>query len=293
MVYTQQTRYPRDIWRIPGRGASARNRQPEKLIVSSGNDYHPAYSPDGRRIAFSSTRSGVGNIWVCDGDGSNPVQLTNHESPAGTAHWSPDGRRIVFDSYEAGDYNLYVIDAEGGIPRRLTHEPSDEVTGTWSQDGQWIYSHSDRSGEGQIWKIPAEGGEAVQVTQGGAGPFPQVSPDGRYLYYSKSDPASRGLWRVPVGGGEEAEVFSGPIDGRDWVLSRSGIYYRSGTVHGRRGEHAILYLDIESGQATELFRAEGAIGFGAGLAVSPDEDWILFGEWPAAHSELMSVENFR
>ncbi|MEE8147953.1 MAG: protein kinase, partial [Longimicrobiales bacterium] len=139
MVYQQMTVQPLDIWRVPGPGASQRDQAPEKLIASSQADENPAYSPDGRRIAFSSNRSGVENIWICESDGSNPVQLTDFEPHAGSPHWSPDGRRIVFDSLEKGDWNLYVIDAEGGVPRQLTHEPSDENMPEWSRDGRWIY----------------------------------------------------------------------------------------------------------------------------------------------------------
>ena len=288
MVYGQQKMYPADIWRRPGRRAAAPEGEPEKLIASSGLDYHPDYSPDGQRIAFSSNRSGVGNIWVCESDGSNPVQLTDYEKHTGSADWSPDGRRIVFDSVEAGDWNLYVIDAEGGIPRRLTPEPSNENRGTWSHDGHWIYFSSDRSDESQIWKIPAEGGAPVQVTQGG-GFYAEESWDGSSLYYWKPPPRP-GIWRVPVGGGEETEVVAGPIG--YWAVSNDGIYYSTGTVQGRWRDLTVLYLEIESGQVTEVFRGEGPIGRELG-AVSPDETWILYGEGPLPTSELMLVENFR
>jgi Tol biopolymer transport system component len=292
MVYDQQTAYPGDFWRVPGRGASAPGGEPERLIASSGSDYHPAYSPDGRRIAFSSSRSGVGNIWVCESDGSSPVQLTDYASHTGTARWSPDGHRIVFDSVEAGDGNIYTIDAEGGIARRLTPEPSEEIHGgPWSHDGQWIYFRSNRTGEGQIWKIPAEGGTPVQVTRGG-GFYAAQWCDSSYLYYAKSD-SPTGIWRVPVGGGEETEVFSGPIGAKSWALSSSGIYYYTATEQARRREYTILYRDSQSGRVTELFRREGPISFGTVLAVSPDERWILYGERPLPTSELMLVENFR
>jgi Tol biopolymer transport system component len=101
MVYQQQTVHPENIWRIPGRGATGPDREPKKLIASSGGDWNPDYSPDGRRIAFDSSGSGVDNIWVCNSDGSDPLQLTSLERVAGTPRWSPDGRRIVFDSVEA------------------------------------------------------------------------------------------------------------------------------------------------------------------------------------------------
>jgi Tol biopolymer transport system component len=291
MVYRQFTQYPQDIWRVPGRKAPTPDREPEKLIVSSGADRHPAYSPNGRRIAFNSNRSGVLNVWVCDSDGSDPLQLTAHKRHSDTPRWSPDGRRILFNSNEAGDWDLYVVDARGGIPRRLTQEPSEDGSGTWSHDGRWIYFPSDRGGEVQIWKIPAEGGAAVQVTAGG-GRYAQESWDGRHLYYVISDRSS--IWRVPVGGGEEAEVVRGPVGAFDWVPFQSGIYYGSTreVIPFRRSVYTISFLDFESGRVTELFRKEGPF-LHYTLAVSPDEEWILYAEIPSPTSELMLAENFR
>jgi Tol biopolymer transport system component len=291
MVFTQTAPQPSDIWRVPGRTATASDEAPKKLTGSSRADFNPAYSPDGQRIAFSSRRSGFLSIWVSDSDGSHPVQLTSFKGHTGTPRWSPDSRRIVFDSVEEGDWNLYIIDADGGVPWRLTQESSTDAVGTWSHDGRWIYFASDRSGSWQTWKIPAEGGEAVQVTQGG-GHYAQESWDGRDLYFVRSI-AGSGIWRVPVEGGDEAEVVSGPVDPfGDWALSRNGLYYAAERTQARREEYTIQYLDFESGRTTELFRKDGPFGHGW-ITVSPGEEWILFSEWPLSQSELMLMENFR
>jgi Tol biopolymer transport system component/predicted Ser/Thr protein kinase len=291
LVYGQEIPAPWSLWRTPGRKALPPDRAPEKLIASSQPDYNPDYSPDGRRIAFASERSGVANIWVCESDGTNPVQLTRFESYAGTPRWSPDGRKIVFDSPEKGNTDVWLIDAEGGIPRPLTHETSEDFRGSWSRDGQWIYFVSDRTGTLQTWKMPAEGGPATQVTRGG-GNYARESGDGRHLYYTKGP--HTGIWRVPVDGGEEIEVLPGPIPYFwDWALVRDGIYFAmEGGVSGRRHEYRLQFLDFGSGGVTELYRKEGAFSFGS-LAVSPDERWILHGESPLGESELMLVENFR
>jgi Tol biopolymer transport system component len=289
MVYEQRTRFPGDIWRVPGLH-SLPGQVPEPLIVSSRADLVPAYSPDGRKIAFSSWRSGVCNIWVCDSGGWNPVQLTDFAKEAGTPRWSPDGRRIVFDSMVAGDWNLYVVDAEGGVPRRLTPEPSDDYMGRWSRDGRWIYFSSDRGGSREVWKIPAEGGPAVQVTRNG-GFDAAESWDGRYVYYQKTHYS--GVWRMAVEGGEETEIVSGPLSMKAWALARSGVYYAVAPwAGGRRRAYAIRHLDLESGQVSELYRrVDASVHFA--LAVSPDERWVLHLEQPARQSELMLVENFR
>jgi Tol biopolymer transport system component/predicted Ser/Thr protein kinase len=291
MVYQQMTPSPSDIWRVPGRRSPRLGQAPEKLIASSMEDANPAWSPDGRRIAFESYRSGAPNIWICGADGSNPVQLTSFGSYTGTPRWSPDGRRLVFDSVEAGDWNVYVIDADGGVPRRLTPEPSDDYRGAWSRDGKWIYFTSNRGGSTQIWKLPSDGGQAVQVTRGG-GSYAEVSRDGHYLYYASSDSRPR-IRRVPVDGGEEMEVLPGPLPFPfDWALAPNGIYYERTRPRGQGGEFSIQFLDFASGRTTEVFRKEGP-SFHQWLAVSPDEQWLLYAEQPLGQSELMLMENFR
>jgi serine/threonine protein kinase/WD40 repeat protein len=298
MVYTESTVRPSDIWISPGRRVAPRDRIPEKLIASSAFDQSPAVSPDGKKIAFTSYRSGTANIWVASSDGTNPVQLTRCKSHCGTPNWSPDGRWIVFDSLESGNWDLYVVDAEGGLSRQLTFEPSDDGTPSWSRDGGWIYLHSDRGGDHQIWKTTATGGETVQVTRGG-GFYARESWDGRHLYYANShkDP---GIWRMPVEGGEEIEVVAGPLPSfSDWALSRSGIYYVTCLHHQDVGDWrglsltgTIHFFDFESGQATNLIQREGVRGL-RWVAPSPDEEWILYVELHPEEADLVLVENFR
>jgi Tol biopolymer transport system component len=289
LVHEQWVVPASSIWRAPGRAATLPRRVPATLIASSAADGNPSYSPDGRRIAFSSDRGGVSNIWVCDSDGRNPVQLTSFDRHSGTPRWSSDGRRLAFDSLEAGDWNVYVVDADGGKARRMTPEATADNRGTWSRDGRWVYFDSDRSGRREIWKIPSAGGEAVQVTRNG-GVYALESWDGKHLYYSKAEMGA-GIWRVPASGGDETELLPGPVLWGDWALSRSGITFRNPEVGGGR-RHSIRYFDFATGRVTDLSKDEGRFGR-YWLAVSPDEEWILYSQFPPGTSELTLVENFR
>jgi Tol biopolymer transport system component len=279
---------PARIWRVPGPRAKPHSRAPEVLIESSGSDLDAAWSPDGRRIAFESTRSGQYSIWVCERDGGRPMQLTNFAKATGTPRWSPDGHTIAFDSPEAGDLNVYVIDADGRVARRLTPETSSDYRGVWSRDGRWIYFVSDRSGRSQIWRIPSAGGPAARVTDGGAA-YSEVSWDDRHLYFARSE-FGTGIWRVPVGGGTETEVVHGPIPhALDWALSARSLVY---VAAGGGEDYVIRSLDLRTGRETELFRKTGLLSHGR-LAVSADDEWLLFSEWAPGQSQLRLVESFR
>ena len=183
LVYAVYTGESTDIWRAEVSGRK-RPGTVEKLIASTRGELNPQYSPDGSRVTFSSDRSGKFEIWVCNGDGSNPVQLTSLDASSGTPRWFPDGRRIVFDSQKEGQAEIYVIDTDTRVPRRLTSDPSDEAVPSVSHDGKWIYFSSTRTGRWEIWRQPAEGGEALQMTHEG-GLIPLESHDGKVVYYQK------------------------------------------------------------------------------------------------------------
>ena len=113
--------YDADTWEIGVSGSPPRGHSPTKVISSSRLDLGPQLSPDGSKIAFESDRSGSGEIWICDRDGTNALQLTRFGAVTGTPRWSPDGRRLAFDSdTKETCCDVYVLEVAGGPPRRLT-----------------------------------------------------------------------------------------------------------------------------------------------------------------------------
>jgi Tol biopolymer transport system component len=283
LAYTQGD-YNESIWRYEVSRATGRSAPPTKLIASTGVNAVPQFSPDGKKIAFESTRSGSREIWVCDSDGANPRQLTFFGGPtAGTPRWSPDGRQIIFVATPESHNAVYVVSVEGGQPRRLTTDAPNEDSASWSRNGKWIYFDSDRTGASQVWKVPPDGGHAVQVTKmGGFAPF--ESPDGKTLYYTK-DPFLHGLWRVPVEGGEETPVFEHPdVYFESWGLTGEGIYFYNGNTK------AIEFFSFATQKITQIAKPEKP---GGTLAVSPDGRWILCDHVDQDTSHIMLVENFR
>ncbi|QQS48033.1 MAG: serine/threonine-protein kinase [Acidobacteriota bacterium] len=280
-------RVDRNIWRIPGPYSDATDSSPVKLIASTRDDVSPQFSPDGKRIVFVSDRTGSREIWVCDNDGQDAVQLTNFGGGhTGTPRWSPDGNMIAFDSRPDGQSDIFLISPEGGRPQRLTTENTDDVLPSWSSDGQWVYFASNRGGNWQIWKKPVRGGQAVQVTTNG-GYQAIESPDGRYLYYAKREP---GIWRMEVKGGEESLVLSQARYGQ-WALLDKGICF-IGSSDSQR--HSIEFFNPATGKLTQLAslrRTTNTTG-GPNLAVSADGQWTLYWQADQIDNDIMLVENF-
>jgi Tol biopolymer transport system component/tRNA A-37 threonylcarbamoyl transferase component Bud32 len=274
-----------NIYKLP---LSSAGGPRQKFLSSTRYEGSPAYSPDGRRIAFDSNRSGVHQIWVADADGSNAVALTNFTSGvAGSPKWSPIAPTIVFDARPRGLADIYSINAEGGTPKRLTDNPAEDHIPTYSADGRWIYFSSMRSGKRQIYRMPANGGEATQITRNGAY-LSMASPDGKWIYYGQ---AGR-LWRVPPEGGEETPVLEVPslYNPNMFCVTGLGVYYAGAFDPASRTIPLRLYR-FTDGKTVELGRFDKP--FGGQPSVSPDGKWLAYSQMDSSVYDLMLVENFR
>jgi serine/threonine protein kinase/WD40 repeat protein len=276
-----------NIYRIATNAPGALSSSPPVVaIASTRQDIHCKFSPDGRRVAFTSTRSGEWEIWVSDPDGSHAVQLTfMHAQATGGPHWSPDGQRLVFASDLEGQFEVYEIAAAGGQPRRITSHQAFDHAANYSADGKWIYFCSTRNGPYQIWKVPASGGDAVQVTAN-EGFVSFESPDGAYLYYTESSQTSSPLWRVPTSGGQPVKVLDGIVMW-DFSVLEKGIYYI-----GRAGaETQLQFYDFATRTSKTVARNLGEAA--GGVTATSDGRTILFSRMDSTIDDLMLVENFR
>jgi serine/threonine protein kinase/Tol biopolymer transport system component len=170
---------------------------------SPQDDTQPAFSPDGRQIAFRSEREG-GGIFLMGATGESARRLTDFGyEPA----WSPDGREVVVSTAGVSDPRVRTTDGElwrvevaTGNRRRVPVE-GDAVQPAWSPHGARIaYWGVPKVGSQRvIWTVPAGGGRAVRVTGGAQLNWsPTWSPDGRFLYFSSDRGGSMNLWRVPI-----------------------------------------------------------------------------------------------
>jgi len=283
-----QSRVDANIWRTAGPRWRGRRPVPTKLIASSRMDFEGSFSPDGKRIAFASDRSGSVEIWTCNSDGANQAQLTSLKAAdAGTPRWSPDGQTIAFDARLEGHGDVFVISADGGSPRRLTSDPVENNIPAWSRDGKWIYFSSNRTGNWQIWKVPPTGGSAVQVTKNG-GFSAQESPDATFLYVWAMGGT---IWRMRPSGENATRVLQGEPVFAWWRIARDGIYF----VDGSTAPAWVRFLNFATERVSTIatldlgFDVPGPFGFD----VSPDGQWILFKRVDQVESDIMLVENFR
>jgi Tol biopolymer transport system component len=175
---------PASVYVISVDGSGARTLTNRALAF----DAHPAWSPDGTRIAFESTVDGRRAIWTMQADGQGLRRLTDAAGAATETApaWSPRGDRLAFASDRDGNSEIYVIGADGAGARRLTDNPANDGVPSWSPDGSRIAFVSDRGGEPGIWAMAAEGSGPVRLVPGPADPGskPAWTPDGRSVAFA-------------------------------------------------------------------------------------------------------------
>ena len=290
LAYTQRV-VNTNIWRLALADPIRPAGPPERLVSSSRVQRYPVFSPDGRRLAFESTRSGTSRSGCPRPMVPIAVRMTSFGGPGtGSPAWSPDGRHIAFDSRASGDGALYVIGVEGGPPRRVETGLAESSQPAWSPDGKWLYFFATVEKTGQVFKVRTEGGAPIQITKNG-GYRPRVSLDGRRVYYMRW---SGEIWSASVDGGDERPVAGmPPRSGKwyaDWALTASGIYF----IDGDPPRPGIHFLDFATEQVRRIADIPGRpeIG-GGGLALSPDGRSLLFSQVDEIASDIMLIEGFR
>jgi Tol biopolymer transport system component/DNA-binding winged helix-turn-helix (wHTH) protein len=270
---------PAKLWR---RDLLHPEAPPLELIPSSRSQFDAQYSPDGKRIAFDSLRSGPQGVWISDEDGGNLVQISDPDYMSGSPQWSPDGRKIAFDAHPRDRWEIYAADVAERKPRRVVTNVASAFRPNWSRDGKWIYFASHDAGREGIYRCPASGGDATLLSRDTDGWNPRESFDGKTVYFG-SGPI---LKKMAVSGqpGTESEV-DGSLRVSNWALASDGIYFVSPDA-----PKSMRYFEFSSRRIRTVFEANSAFGFG--LSVSSDGRWILYAQESEPSGDIMLVNDF-
>jgi TolB protein len=156
----------------------------------------PAWSPDGRRIAYVSFEDQRPAVFVQDIATAQRQLISKRKGINGAPAWSPDGNRLALTLSESGNPEIYVYDLRSKALTRLTQNRSIDTEPVWMPDGRSILFTSDRSGSPQIYRVGAGGGRAERVTfQGDYNADAAVSPDGKKIAVVHG---SQGVFRIAV-----------------------------------------------------------------------------------------------
>jgi TolB protein len=219
--------------------------------VTGLENTYPAWSPDGSRIVFESTRDGPDpDIFVMQSDGSGVVQLTRNTHVDANPVWTPDGKFIVFASDRDGNHEIYRMRDDGSDPINLSRHPGTDGHAKVSPDGRLIYFNSNRSSDPstfdrgtmdsahnhEIYAMTLEGDNVRRLTDlQDWDTYPAISPDGNQL-----------LWRRVTASGGKSET-------------------------GRNSE--VFWMNLSTGEQRNLTRHQAYDGW---PAWSPDGKRIAF-----------------
>jgi Tol biopolymer transport system component/C-terminal processing protease CtpA/Prc len=290
-----------DIWVAPAAGGDA-----HILVAHPAEESRPLYSPDGTKLAFMSTRTGGGDIYILTLATDELKRLTFDDGSEQLDSWSRDGKWIYFttDSHDVGRKgDIYRVSSEGGTPMPVSADRfTNEFQGTPSPDGSsiafaargvgdsqwWRHGHSHLD-ESEIWLRKDSGAYEKLVDLNGRNAWPMWTPDGKSLYFMSDRVAAQNIWALPLGG--KMKQVTKFTDGR--VLWPSISYDGKAIVFER--DFKIWKLDTKTGESFQVPLKLVGLAAGPGsthltlttfndLALSPDARKIAL----IAHGEVFA-----
>lgn len=289
-----------DIWTVPATGGVA-----SLLVSHTANEARPLYSPDGRQLAFISSRTGNGDIYILTFATGDLKRLTFDDGLDQLDGWSRDGRWIYFSSTSrdiGGLNDLYRVSPSGGTPMavsadRYTNEffcapAPDGKTLAFSArgiaSGQWWRKGHSHIDESEIWLLRAfDGGagtyERVTAPGGAKELWPMWSGDGRNLFYVSDRSGAQNIWTITPGRSDARRLSnfndgrvlwpSISYDGREVVFEHNFAIWKVDTGDGKAAEVSITLRGASAGPGVERQRLTDQI---SELQLSPDGKKVAF-----------------
>ena len=295
-----------DIWEVPAGGGVAR-----LLVTDAATEGRPLYSPDGRQLAFTSTRGGSANIHVLDLAAGTVTRITYAEAVEELDAWSPDGRWLYFASAVndvARQPDIFRVSAKGGTPLEVSRERYlSEFHAAPSPDGtrialmargisnvQWWRNGSSHIDQTELWVKPVtgEGGHALLLADEARHAWPMWNADGTALTFMSDRSGTENLWRLSLAPGARPEQLTRFTDGRllfpsagraggPVVFERDMAIWRFDPV---TGSAAAIPITLRGAPAAEPRRHRTLTSFDR-MALSPDGKKVAL----IAHGELFAA----
>jgi Tol biopolymer transport system component len=166
-------------------------KKEQRRVGAAGTwlDEEPAWSHDGRRIAFSSTRGGGNNldIWVMDADGANPTRLTDHAAPEQDPAWAHDDKSLFFTGERDGRGEIYRVWLHDRRVERITSGIDRAIMPATSPDGRYLAYAAQTIMNFQVYLIDLSNGARRQVTSGGGACRPAFPPNSQEVAFVRLD----------------------------------------------------------------------------------------------------------
>jgi TolB protein len=270
--------------------------EPKKIMGLINEE--SAWSPDGKVIAFDSSRPGKTSIFPWNIETREQKRLTEGDANDITPEWSPDGKQIAFVSDRTGHNEIYVISAAGGGARRVTNDRSDDIHPQWSPDGKRIIYCSARANtdqthapEGEIYEvytIKTDGTDPRQLTHDkGVNTYPSFTHDGRHILFRKIVPSKNSeVFVMNADGSSERNLSNNPaFDGWPrWSPDDSKIVFAS----NRGGPDYEIYVMNADGTGIQQLTQSG--GRNTSPKWSPDGKRISFDHAGQGECDILLIK---
>jgi TolB protein len=178
----------------------------------------PAWTPDGRKIAFTSYLKRNPDVYLIDIDGKNLQRFSAYPGLNASPSWSPDGKQIALMMGMEGKSEIVLVDSNGNSPKKLTKGHGNEASPRWSPDGTRIAFVSDRSGSPQVYTMRSDGSDVRRLTfEGSYNTHPSWSPKGDRIAYCGRSGGRFHIFTVKTdGSGAQRLTDLGNNEGPSW-----------------------------------------------------------------------------
>lgn len=223
--------------------ADADGYAPQTIVSSKEPLMSPAWSPDGRKLAYVSFEAGKPSIYVQEVFTGQRRKVASFKGINGAPAWSPDGRKLALTLSKDGNPDIYVLNLNTKKLQRLTNHYAIDTEPAWSPDGRSIIFTSDRGGKPQIYRLPANGGIAKRLThEGNYNARASYSPDGKLVTMNTRQGSGFQIGVLDLETGGMQVLSEGPLDESPSFAPNGSMVIYATKINGK-GELAAVSVD--------------------------------------------------